>query len=171
MITVNARKFDGAIGRTWHCELQERRDSLLVFVGEFDTEVEHADLGLIRKGTVSYEYYWLDRWYNIFRFHEPSGDLRNFYCNISMPAKFDGEILDYVDLDIDVLAGPDLITSVLDREDFERNAKTFDYPAELRSQVENTLVELLDLFEKRDVPGAPELFATSRPTFRESHSD
>ncbi|MEP6705647.1 MAG: DUF402 domain-containing protein [Acidobacteriota bacterium] len=171
MIVVNARKFDGTISRTWHCDLQERRDSLLVFVGEFETEVEHADLGLIKKGTVSYEYYWLDRWYNIFRFHEPSGELRNFYCNISMPAKFDGKILDYVDLDIDVITGPDLITSVLDREDFERNAKTFDYPAGLCSKVETTLSDLLELFEKRDVPGVPELFATSRATSRESHSD
>ncbi|HUR97886.1 MAG TPA: DUF402 domain-containing protein [Pyrinomonadaceae bacterium] len=161
MIAINSRKFDGTIRRSWHCELVERRSSLLIFVGEFDADVQHSELGRIQKGTVSYEYYWLDRWYNIFRFHEPSGKLRNFYCNISMPPKFENDVLDYVDLDIDVLAGPDLAPTVLDREDYERNAELFNYPDELRAKVEITLAELLEHFEKRDVPGAPDLFATS----------
>jgi protein associated with RNAse G/E len=168
MITVNSRKFDGAIRRSWQCQLLEQRDSLLVFVGTFEQEVDHKDLGHIKRGTVSYEYYWLDRWYNIFRFHEPSGELRNFYCNIGMPPTFDGSILDYVDLDIDVLAGPDLVPVVLDREDFERNSGIFDYPNELRSKVEATLAELLECFEGREVPGIPELFATSEMALRES---
>ncbi|MEO8572503.1 MAG: DUF402 domain-containing protein [Pyrinomonadaceae bacterium] len=170
MITVNSRKFDGTIRRSWQCELVEQRDSLLIFVGEFETDIQHSDLGRIKKGTVSYEYYWLDRWYNIFRFHEPTGELRNFYCNINMPPKFENEVLDYVDLDIDVFAGPDLSPTVLDREEYEYNAKIFDYPTELRAEVESTLSELLEHFENRDVPGVPDLFATIQPTLRESGS-
>ncbi|HVF29506.1 MAG TPA: hypothetical protein VNA22_00995, partial [Pyrinomonadaceae bacterium] len=72
MITINSRKYDGTIRRAWTCEFIEQRDSLLLFVGEFEAAVEHRDLGRIEAGTVSYEYYWLDRWYNIFRFHEPA---------------------------------------------------------------------------------------------------
>jgi protein associated with RNAse G/E len=167
MITVNSRKFDGTIRRSWQCELVEKHDSLLVFVGEFDADVQHSDLGRIQKGTVSYEYYWLDRWYNIFRFHEPSGELRNFYCNIGMPPKFENGVLDYIDLDIDVLAGPDLVPIVLDREDYERNAEVFDYPADLRDKVEYTLRELLEHFEDREIPGVPDFFATSHGGSRE----
>jgi protein associated with RNAse G/E len=161
MITVNSRKYDGSIRRTWTCELLERDGSLLRMVGEFDTDVMHTDLGHIKKGTLSYEYYWLDRWYNIFRFHEPSGKLRNFYCNINMPPAFENGVLDYVDLDIDVLIQSDLSFTVLDREDFEESAEAFDYPQQLRTKVERTLDELVGFIENRHVPGLPELFAIS----------
>ena len=106
-ITINSRKYDQSIRRTWTCELIERNDPLIVVVGEFDRDVEHPGLGSISRGTVSYEYYWLDRWYNIFRFHEPDGALRNYYCNVAMPPTLDNGVLDYVDLDIDIVVWPD----------------------------------------------------------------
>ena len=152
MITVNSRSYDGSIRRSWTCKLIERDGPLLVFVGEFDREIEHPDLGRIEKGTVSYEYYWLDRWYNIFRFHTPSGELRNFYCNISMPPTFEAEVLDYVDLDIDIVVWPDMSYQVLDREDYVENATKFSYPPEVDAKVEETLNELLELIAKRELP-------------------
>ena len=161
MITVNSRKYDGTIRRSWKCELLEQRDSLLVFLGEFEAAVDHSDLGHIEKGTVSYEYYWLDRWYNAFRFHTVEGALRYYYFNINMPPTFAGGVLDYVDLDIDVLVQPDLAYTVLDLEDFSANAQSFGYPAEVRSGAEAALEEVLAAIEQKNVPGAPELFATS----------
>ena len=160
MITVNSRKYDGTIRRSWTCELLEKRDSLFVFIGEFERSVDHPDLGHIPQGTVSYEYYWLDRWYNVFRFHTVEGELRSYYFNINMPPSFSDGVLDYVDLDIDVLVQPDLSYTVLDIDDFATNARLFQYPDELRSRVEKTLDEVLNAIETRNVPGAPELFAT-----------
>lgn len=168
MITVNSRKYDGTIRRSWSCELIEQEGSLLTFVGEFDTTVDHPDLGRIEKGTTSYEYYWLDRWYSIFRFHEPSGGLRNFYCNINMPPRFSGEVLDYVDLDIDVLIWPDLRYDVLDRDDYETNAKRFGYSKHVNEKVEEALNELLKMIETRNLPGAGELSGTSAGKPRET---
>jgi hypothetical protein len=51
---------------------------MIELTGEFAEDVEHSNLGQIKNGTVSHEYFWLDRWYNVFRFHEPDGTLRNF---------------------------------------------------------------------------------------------
>ena len=168
MITVNSRKLDGTIRRSWNCELVEDRGSLLMFTGKFEADVRHPDLGHIKNGTVSYEYYWRDRWYSIFRFHEPSGSLRNFYCNINMPPRFQDGVLDYVDLDIDVVVWPDFSHVVLDREEFERNASLLNYPTEVKEKVEATLQELLELIAQRHHPDAPGLFATSSPEMRES---
>ena len=135
MITVNSRKYDGTIRRTWHCELIGARGSLLELSGEFENDVYHPELGHIRKGTVSYEYYWLDRWYNIFRFHEPTGELRNYYCNVNMPPSFGNETLDYIDLDIDVLVRPDQSYVVLDQDDFKHSTEMFGYPDDLQAKV------------------------------------
>ena len=120
--------------------------------GVFDRDVQHDDLGLIRRGTVSYEYYWLDRWYNVFRFHEPEGELRNYYCNINMPPVFENGVLDYVDLDLDVLVRNDLCYKILDRADFEENAKRFGYSDELRVKADDSVKEVIRVIENREFP-------------------
>ncbi len=151
-ITINSRKFDGKIHRSWKAEFIEQNQSLLTFVGEFEKEVKHTHLGVIRRKTVSYEFYWLDRWLNIFRFHEPEGELRNFYCNVNMPPTFVNGVLDYVDLDIDVLVWKDFSHQILDIDEFEENAVKFGYPPEICDAANKSLEELLAMIKTRAFP-------------------
>ncbi len=152
IVIINSRKFNGKIHRSWNARLIEQRSSLLILVGEFEEEVSHSFLGVIGRGTLSYEFYWLDRWYNVFRFHEPDGSLRNFYCNVNMPPQFENGTLDYIDLDIDILVWKDFSHQILDVEEFEENAKCFSYSEELREQVWASLSELSSLIENRTFP-------------------
>jgi hypothetical protein len=151
-ITINSLKFDKKIHRTWQAELIERNNSLLTFMGIFENEVKHDHLGVIRRGTVSYEFYWLDRWYNVFRFHEPEGDLRNFYCNINMPPNFENGVLDYIDLDIDLFVLKDFSYQVLDLEEFEENARKYSYPVKIREKVAASLSEMISMINNRIFP-------------------
>ena len=149
---INSRNFNGEIKRSWKADFIEKRDSLLTFVGIFENEVRHSKLGVIRPGTISYEYYWLDRWYNVFRFHEPDGALRNYYCNLNLPPKLENNILDYVDLEIDVLVSKVFEVEILDRDEFEENSKLFGYPPELIKKTFETLDELLKVIKVREFP-------------------
>jgi protein associated with RNAse G/E len=142
IVTINSRKYDGTIRRSWTCRFVSQEDSLLVFEGEFESEVSHPDLGLIAAGSRSLEYYWLDRWYNVFRFYEPTGEFRNLYCNVNMPPTVENGVLDYVDLDIDVVVWPDGAAKVLDEDDFEANAETYDYPESVRAAAIDALAEI-----------------------------
>ncbi len=151
-ITINSRKFDGKIHRSWNADLIERKDSLLIFLGKFENEVKHKDLGVIRRGTVSYEYYWLDRWYSIFRFHEPGGNLRNFYCNINLPPKFENNILDYIDLDIDILVWSDFTFEILDEDEFEKNAKLFSYADKFVNEIHKNVSTIEKMIKSRQFP-------------------
>src|SRR4051812_39204166 len=135
LITVRSRKYDNKIRRTWNCELLESSDNLITAVGVFDTDIRHPGLGSISRGTVSYEYYWLDRWYNVFRFHEPDGAFRSYYCNIAMPPTLNDGFLDYIDLDIDVVVGNEGNYEVLDRDDLERNRIKYGYPTDIIDKV------------------------------------
>jgi protein associated with RNAse G/E len=132
--------------------LLRQEGALLVLDAKFPDEVVHDLLGTIAAGTHSLEYYWLDRWYNVFRFAQPNGDLRNYYCNVNVPPTFDGEILSYVDLDLDILVEPDFSYHILDIADFEANAVTYKYPAELQSQARQAVNELVTLIEARQFP-------------------
>lgn len=149
---IKSRKFDGTIHREWKAKQIEQKANLLGFVGKFDKDIIHSELGFIRRGTISYEFYWLDRGYNIFRFHEPAGELRNFYCNLSLPPVFKDNVLDYIDLDLDVLVRKDFSFKILDSEEFEENTQKFNYSSALLKDVDKNLQELLCLIERRDFP-------------------
>lgn len=118
----------------------------------FEEEVKHALLGTISAGTLSTEFYWTDRWYSVFRFREPAGPLRNFYCNINTPARLSGRTLSFVDLDIDVLVAPDFSARVLDEEEFDAHEKLFQYPPEFRRRARAALEEVCALVRLRQFP-------------------
>jgi len=124
-------------------------DSLIVLDARFEEHIEHDLLGTIPVGTLSTEYYWLNRWYNIFRFRDADLNLMRFYCNINMPPRFDGESLTYVDLDIDVLVEPDLSYRVLDLEDFEHNARHYNYPPNVKHEARRAVDELVGMIQTR----------------------
>lgn len=145
-------KYDGTKHRTWAARVAKQTDSLLILDAVFDEEIEHDLIGTIACGTVSTEYYWLDRWYNVFRFSDRSGTLNSFYCNVNMPPSFDGHVLQYIDLDIDVLVRPDFSYQVLDLEDFEVNARTYNYSPEVQENAYAALAELSRLIETRSFP-------------------
>lgn len=151
-VSVQSRKYDGRLQRSWPARLAVQTGSLLVLDATFTEEIRHPWLGTIVPGTRSTEYYWTDRWYSIFRFAEPHGALRNFYCNINQPATFDGQTLTFVDLDIDLLIWPDFAYRILDEDEFATNSVKFKYPAELQRQARAALAAVLALLEGRHFP-------------------
>lgn len=151
-ITVRALKFDRKEHKRWRARINRYEGSLIVLDAVFDIEVQHDRLGLIRRGTLTREYYWLDRWYNVFAFLDADGRVTSFYCNINMPPRFDGQELCYVDLDVDVLVTPRLSYEILDVEEFELNAAHYLYPNAVIDAAHVALDELITLIEARVFP-------------------
>ncbi len=152
IVQINAFKFNGTLHKSWIVSLDRQDNSKLVFKGVFNKEINHADLGKIKKGTLSTEYFWLDRWYSIFCFYKPDGTLRNYYCNINTPPAFDGRTISYTDLDIDILVYPDLSHKILDTEEFKQNSVTLNYPDEIKLNVKNATTELLQMIKEKQFP-------------------
>lgn len=153
-ITVRVLKYDGAEHRRWNARVSRHEGSLIVLNAEFEFEVQHHLLGHIRRGTRTIEYYWLDRWYNVFQFFEADGSTRLFYCNINKPPTLAGGVLSYVDLDVDVLVQPDLSYEVVDTDEFEHNAAAFGYPLETVTAAHAAVRELVKMIENREFPFA-----------------
>ena len=151
-ITVKTLKYDGRDYRQWSGTVSRRDGSLLQLDAAFSIEVSHHLLGLIRRGTRLVEYYWLDRWFNVLRFLNDDGSTRFFYCNVTTPPKIEGALLTYVDLDIDVLALPDLSYEVLDLDEFDRNVSLYGYPQEIQIRSRAAVDELTSMIEARAFP-------------------
>ena len=138
-------KYDGLEHRRWPARLAKKDGSLLVLDAVFNEDIEHELLGKVASGTISTEYYWLDRWYNVFRFSDANRKFQNYYCNVTQPPSFDGRVLSYIDLDIDVLVAPDLTYKILDLDDFEENARRYDYSEHVQTNAQRALTELIAL--------------------------
>jgi uncharacterized protein len=151
-ILVRTYKYDGSEHRSWPAQVLRQEGSLIVLDAKFADEVVHDLLGIIAGGTHSLEYYWLDRWYNVFRFAQPNGELRNYYCNVNMPPTFDGEILSYVDLDLDILVEPGFSYRILDVGDFETNAQRYGYPDDVQTNARQAVDELVRMIQTREFP-------------------
>lgn len=151
-VWVESLKYGGILHRRWRARLEHLRGSLLVLEGVFEDEVRHPLLGLIARGTRSTEYFWTDRWYNVFRFREPTGELRCFYCNVNMPPQLSEGRLTFVDLDVDILVAPDFSYSVLDEDEFEENQEKYGYPEEFRTRAARARDELVSLIKGREFP-------------------
>lgn len=151
-ITVRTYKYDGSAHRHWRARVSKEEDTLLVLDAKFEEEIRHPLLGTVARETSSVEYYWLDRWYNVFRFVEPTGELRNFYCNVNVPPVLQNDVLSYIDLDMDVLVAPDFSYSILDEDEFAANAARFNYPREVIHKSWSALEELISLIEGRAFP-------------------
>ncbi len=160
MIAVRACKYDGSEHRTWPAKVLRQEGTLFVLDARFDQEIQHELLGTIAPGTTSIEYYWLDRWYNIFQFSQPNGELRSYYCNVNVPPTFDGQVLSYVDLDIDILVEPDFAFRIVDLEDFELNTERYGYSSEIQTNAKRAVNELVTLIETRSFPFTEESAAT-----------
>ncbi len=78
------------------------------------------DLGfvLLEPGDRWTEYFYSDRWYNIFEIRAEDGNLKGWYCNITRPARILADEVASEDLALDLWVAPNGETLVLDEEEF-----------------------------------------------------
>lgn len=128
-ITVYKRDHTGQI--VWHYagEVLARGATWVCLQAVFD-RVE-ADLGFVvfRQGDIFTEWFYTDRWYNVFRIAETgSGQLKGWYCNITRPAQIAPDSVYADDLALDVFVTPDGSLRLLDQDEFD----TLDLPPDER---------------------------------------
>ncbi|MDI1241777.1 MAG: DUF402 domain-containing protein [bacterium] len=151
--TVNSRKIDRTIRRSWKCDHISTDNDKVDLIGSFEQSVEHSALGIIASGTISRERFYFKRWYNFFIFQHPTGNLRNYYVNICMPPVVSDATIDYIDLDIDLIVWPDGQWQTLDLEEFEANRVEFGYPESVAARALATLAELERLMVRVSLEG------------------
>lgn len=95
------------------------------------------------------EYYFTDRWYNIFTVHDrDDGNVKGWYCNVSKPAVFADDVISYVDLALDLWVSTDGTQTVLDQDEFEE----LHLDEELKAGAIQGLEELKKLFLNNKPP-------------------
>jgi uncharacterized protein len=120
---VHVRKLrpDGSQVFAWDGEVLRCDREGIVLRAEFNVDLVELGCTTFRRGDVFIEFYYWQRYYNVFQISSPDGDLKGWYANLGLPAELDSERgeLRYVDLELDVWARPDGEYVVLDEDDLE----------------------------------------------------
>src|SRR5919206_2139103 len=127
-VTVRKFLYDGTPNYVWEGRVVERDDEVVVLEAYFTRG--RRDLGYVvfERGDLFVEFYYFDRWYNVFQIYSSAGELKGWYCNITQPATLQGGELRFVDLALDLFAYPDGTSLPLDVEEFEEHAASLYSP-------------------------------------------
>ena len=127
----------------------ERTPQAIVLEARFQRETLDLGYTIFEHHDRFIEYFFSDRWYNIFEIHSVHDDhLKGWYCNIAQPAVLGEATIEQVDLALDVWIDPDGSYRVLDQDEFD--ALPLDRETRLRAQ--RALNELLDLLHHHAAP-------------------
>lgn len=131
----------------WEAGVVQRTPTALLLEARFnyqDAEVTFHGITL-QRGDPFIEFYSSRCWYNIYEMlaHEDH-HLKGWYCNVTRPAQFNGRVLTYEDLALDLLVYPDGRQLVLDEDEFD----ALVLPAGDRQAALAALEELQRLFRE-----------------------
>lgn len=137
-------------------KLNPQRETKIQYQGEV---VEHLSDGVIiraywsqpikKLGYASFEqgdrfieYYYTDRWYNIFDIANAQGVRKGWYCNIAEPAILFEDRIEQIDLFLDVWVSPEGETLILDEAEFTADTTL---STQQRTGARQALQELLQM--------------------------
>ena len=140
MELVTVRKLDHA-GRqvtAYPGRVLRRDDRAIVLRTGWDRAPLDVGFVVLEPGDRWTEYFYDDRWYNIFEICASDGRLKGWYCNVTRPACISADEVAAEDLALDLWVGPDGEMQVLDEDEFDALLLT----AEEHEAAQNALAEL-----------------------------
>jgi protein associated with RNAse G/E len=142
-IKVQKKNPAGEVTYEYEGKLLSRNEHSIVLEALFDrADMPFMDV-IFKTGDRFVEYYYTDRWYNIFAVHDrETGNVKGWYCNIGKPAVFENGTVSYVDLALDLWVSRSGKQTVLDEDEFE----ALGLNDELRIRALKGLEELKQLF-------------------------
>jgi predicted RNA-binding protein associated with RNAse of E/G family len=108
------------------------------------------DLGFVvlEPGDRWTEYFYTDKWYNIFEIRASDGCLKGWYCNVTRPAHISSDEVAADDLALDLWVAPNGKCRVLDEDEFAALPLT----PEDREAAQQALAELQAMVGRRATP-------------------
>lgn len=153
MTSVQVRKLDtqGRVAVTYEAELAERLPGGVRLEARWTRPPLALGYTTFETGDRFVEWFYSDRWYNIFEIHAADGALKGWYCNVAEPAVIADDTISCRDLLLDLWVTPRGATHVLDEDEFAADT-TLD--EQTRTHARAALDELLRLVCERAGPFA-----------------
>ena len=148
-IKVQKKNPAGEVTYQYEGVLMKRDENSITLEALFDrADMPFQDV-VFKTGDRFVEYYYSDRWYNIFAIHDrDDGKVKGWYCNVGMPAIIEDDVVSYVDLALDLWVSADGKQTVLDEDEFE----ALNLTDELSAGALIGLEQLKEVFKNKRTP-------------------
>lgn len=150
MTDVTIRKLDH-MGRevlSYPGTVLEQQDDAVTLRTSWDRSPVDLGFVVLEPGDCWTEFFYSNRWYNVFEIRAGDGRLKGWYCNITRPARIGKREVAAEDLALDLWVEPDGETTVLDEGEFAQ----LPLSRRERRMARQALVELEHRVEKRLFP-------------------
>lgn len=155
---IKSFKHDGHLHRTWmenwrvpvHLLRGEHlQEETAVFINS-QTKIVEADGKEWVSRIPGVSFFIPKQWFNVVALIEETGV--RYYCNIASPLYLNGNVLTYIDYDLDVIQLPSGEVQVVDQEEYERHKSLYHYSPMVNEKVQQGLEEVLDRVDKQRPP-------------------
>ncbi|AJY77579.1 DUF402 domain-containing protein [Paenibacillus beijingensis] len=145
---IKSFKHDGHLHRMWFRNWSVPRSRLLpehkaegmhVLINR-QTPIREADGGMWVSRVSAVSFFIPGQWFNVVALLEDSGT--RYYCNIASPPYISGDVLTYIDYDLDVIRTAGGEMHVVDRDEYELHKAEYKYPPIIDAKTGQGLGEL-----------------------------
>jgi protein associated with RNAse G/E len=148
-ITIYKLDHDGQEMLRYAGKIVARGETWIQLEALFPFADKDAGYVVFRRNDRFVEWFYSDRWYNIFEVHDVADDaLKGWYCNITRPATLSADEVHSDDLALDAWVSLDGTLLVVDEDEFE--ALPFD--ADTRQKALDGVAALREHLTRRDWP-------------------
>lgn len=141
-------KFDGTAKPSWHGDLVDAVDDRWLVV--FFERPAYA----IRGEAVAYalQFYGMRQPLSVLVCFDRAGNVMEWQCDAGLPARITGRVIEFTDLDLDVMVNPDGTHYVRDVEDFETRSAAMGYSEEAKQAAWKGVALALLLVKRKRYP-------------------
>ncbi len=146
MFTVIKNDHNGR--ETWRYtgDVIARAADHVLLEARFNRDTHDAGYVVYKRGDRFIEWFYTDRWYNVFRIHDvDDGRLKGWYCNITRPAVISDHSVMADDLALDVFVTPTRDLLLLDEDEFA----ALELDADEHAHALNAVESIRDLATRR----------------------
>lgn len=147
-IKIIARKHDYSFHRSWEYNtVLSENDQEIIGVNNH-TLVTNSDSSTFVTEERGLFYFSKEKWFNIIHIDQEKNPY--FYCNLSSPFKKVGDILTYIDYDIDIKVDANYNYKILDWDEYEENRQYFNYSNELDKRLKESMNDLISMIKNKE---------------------
>jgi len=155
---IKSFKHDGHLHRMWlenglvpESLLYEphKAESMLVLIN-CQTKIVEADGKQWVSRIPGVSFFIPNQWFNVVALLEETGV--RYYCNVASPPYVNGNVITYIDYDLDVIRMPGGSVHVVDQEEYERHKISYRYSEIVEKKVAQGLKDLQDRISEGKAP-------------------
>lgn len=155
---IKSFKHNGSVHRIWKQNWlvpddqvmpEHRAEGMRVLVSSHTPIVEASGKQWISR-VPGVSFFIPDQWYNIVALIEAQGI--RYYCNVASPPYLNGDVLTYIDYDLDVIVLPNRTRQIVDVDEYEFHQMLYHYSSTVKKKVERGLEELLVRIDQNKPP-------------------